>query len=215
MDATTQAFVTEIVSRKIAENWLYWCLFLAASFLASFAGAYIKRRAENLATRDDFEDLKRQLAANTRVTEEIKAEIGHAEWKAREVNALLRSKLEELVESLWASNLAISTYVREVSGGEKKPIAAPELDRLRALSSIYFPEYSEAVAEYSDHGAQFMIWAMKRSGVVSDAKVSDKDRYANELRYNYAEFNNKVPELNKFLERIEKLAAERMKMLLE
>ncbi|AZG14972.1 hypothetical protein [Cupriavidus pauculus] len=151
MDATTQAFVTEIVSRRIAENWLYWCLFLAASFLASFAGAYIKRRAENLATRDDFDDLKRQLQENTRVTEEIKTEIGHAEWRAREANALKRVKIEELLRDILASHQKASDFFKQCATGTVESFDSTDVDTASVIATLYFPNLRMPVENYAYH----------------------------------------------------------------
>jgi hypothetical protein len=169
MDATTQAFVTEIVSRKIAENWLYWLLFLASSFLAAFAGAYIKRRAENLATREDFNELKRQLQQTTRLTEEIKAEIGHAEWKQREVNTIMRAKLEELVRHISVLDEAVRGYVKTVSAGKDQRVSTTEIDTLKAIVSLYFPTLDEPAFGYTQSCRDMIIWAMSRRDALRKA----------------------------------------------
>ncbi len=140
MDATTQAFVTEIVSRKIAENWLYWVLYLAAVFVAAYFSAYIKKRAENLATKADFDDLREQLRQTTRLTEEIKSEIGHAEWKAREMNLLRRTKLEEYVQQIAKVEGAVGAAVMKAFTGQELEIPSEPMDRLHALTQLYFPQ---------------------------------------------------------------------------
>jgi hypothetical protein len=42
---------------------------------SAYLRAYIKRKAEHLATKTDFESLKAQLEANTRLTETIKQDL--------------------------------------------------------------------------------------------------------------------------------------------
>lgn len=214
MDATTQAFVTEIVSRKIAENWLYWLLFLAASFLAAFAGAYIKRRAENLATRDDFDELKRQLQQTTRLTEEIKSEVSHTEWKARETNSLMRAKLEEFALCISSSDQAFSTFVRKSCGGEFLTSDAPDFDRLRAIATLYFPSFTDVVEAYSVDASGTMIWAMERAIVVSNAKQQGTDEFAREMRNNLEAYKARIPPHNALRKKLEAMAAEEMKSLL-
>ncbi|MDT6962950.1 hypothetical protein QTN24_15740 [Cupriavidus sp. SZY C1] len=169
MDATTQAFVTEIVSRRIAENWLYWLLFLAASFLAAFAGAYIKRRAENLATRDDFEELKRQLAQNTRVTEEIKAEIGHAEWKAREANSLRRIKVEELVRYVLEEQERTNSYFRESIVGKASEMNTSSADAACSIASLYFPNLRIPVYAFAQ---QVYVMVQDAAGIQYDVSMA-------------------------------------------
>src|SRR5215470_3508972 len=50
---------------------------------------------KNLATREDFENLKAQLRENTELVENIKADIGQRDWAAREWRNTRRIKLEE------------------------------------------------------------------------------------------------------------------------
>ncbi len=50
------------------------------SAIGGYFGAYAKRKGENLATKEDFNDLKTQTADLTRVTEEIKDKISFDTW---------------------------------------------------------------------------------------------------------------------------------------
>jgi hypothetical protein len=45
-----------------------------------YLSAYLKRKAEGLATKEEFEDLKKQTAELTRTTKEIEAEISTGIW---------------------------------------------------------------------------------------------------------------------------------------
>lgn len=215
MDATTEAFVTEIVSRRIAENWLYWCLFLAASFLASFAGAYIKRRAENLATRDDFEELKRQLAQNTRVTEEIKSEIGYADWKSRELDVLKRQKLEFLMEAIAHSYDVLAVQVRKNCTGEIQDLEQVKLGRVEMLVSLYFPELEAQRSTYVQKCLSIATSTIERGLSYKTAKEQnrhvDASRILSEsLQYTSTEY----PKLLGLKYGLEKAAAKEMEKLL-
>src|SRR5476649_2300581 len=99
MDATTQALVVDLISQRTLANWAFWLLFFVVSGLsalaASFLKAYGSKRGEQLATKADFDNLKEQLQATTRLTEEIKSEVGHIEWHMRETYTTRRAKLEE------------------------------------------------------------------------------------------------------------------------
>ncbi|MFC4480791.1 hypothetical protein [Cupriavidus campinensis] len=162
MDATTQAFVTAVVARTIVENWVYWMLMFSVSFLAVFLGGYVRKRAENLATRDDFEELKRQVRETTKLTEEVKREIGHAEWKLREVNAIKREKLEELVRHLATLDTSLRRYVKKVAAGKDADVDSEGLDILKAMVSLYFPEMEEAMIDYAESCRDMILWAMTR-----------------------------------------------------
>jgi len=216
VDANTQAIATEIASQVNAGRWFYLTMFLVLSILGSFLGAYAKKKGENKAMREEFQEVKDQLATNTRVTEEIKAEIGHAEWKAREVNALLRAKLEEFAQCIASSDQGFSTHVRKSCGGEYVAVDIPELDRLRALAALYFPEFLPIVGLYTADANGTMIWAMERAIAVSAAKQGkDVDKHAAEMRLNIEEYKTKIPEHQRLRDKLEEMAAERMKSLLE
>lgn len=58
-----------------AASWMVMVLTLAAAGIGAFLGAYLKKRGENLATKEDFGDLLQQIKAQTQATEEIKAEV--------------------------------------------------------------------------------------------------------------------------------------------
>lgn len=191
MDPTTQAFVTEIVSRKIAENWLYWLLYLAAVFVAAYVSPYIKRRAENLATRDDFEELKRQLQQTTRLTEEIKAEIGHAEWKAREVNSLKRSKVEELLRDVLAGEEKASLLFRRSVLGDVGEVDNSNVDAAAAVASLYFenlriPVYAFAHHIYTMSGAAIEIGA-KIASAIAAQNIAEVERLSELGKTQYRE----------------------------
>lgn len=160
MDPSMHAMVAEIVSHQIAETWSKWLLVIAVLFIAAFFGAYVRRRAENLATRDDFKELKRQLEATTRMTEDIKREIGHAEWKAREVNAILRAKLEEMVRQLTIINREIRRFVDGDS--DQVALSTIEIESLRGLMALYFPSLREAVNSYVDTCMDMLLLALAK-----------------------------------------------------
>src|ERR1700739_889785 len=58
-------------------------VFLANASLVGagiYLSAYLKRKAEGLATKEEFEDLKKQTAELTRTTKEIEAEVSTGIW---------------------------------------------------------------------------------------------------------------------------------------
>lgn len=57
--------------------WVFTTIFAGAG---AYLGAYLKKKAENLATKEDFAELKSQTAELTRTTEEIKDKISFDTW---------------------------------------------------------------------------------------------------------------------------------------
>jgi hypothetical protein len=58
-----------------AELWVVVLVALIAAASGAYLGAYLKRKGENTATKEDFKELLRQIEAQTRATENIKAEV--------------------------------------------------------------------------------------------------------------------------------------------
>ncbi len=56
-------------------SWIVTLVGLSAAAAGAFLGSYFKRKGEHLATREDFDELLRQIKAQTKATEEIKGEI--------------------------------------------------------------------------------------------------------------------------------------------
>jgi hypothetical protein len=66
----------------------------------AFLGAYLKKKAENLATHEDIEDLKNQTAVLTRTTEGIKAKISDEVWDRQARWSIKRDALFEVTREL-------------------------------------------------------------------------------------------------------------------
>lgn len=214
MEATTHALINEIVSRRIAESWLYWLLFLIASFLAAFLGAYIRRRAENLATKADFEELKRQLEATTRSTEEIKREISHIEWKSREINALRRGKLEALLEQTSASVDQAALFARRAMVGDQTELDGSHMGKMEAIANLYFPDIHPHVLQLSHDIHDLCQWGLERCMEVVQEKDHGVERYRAALGKSSAGFSGKYEPVARQKSDIEMLAKHEMERLL-
>lgn len=143
MDATTQTLIADLISQRIASNWVFWLLFFVVSGLAAVAAdflkAYGRKRGEQLATKADFESLKEQLRATTRLTEEIKSEVGHIEWRMREAYTARRAKLEEFVQQIGTVETAIGEWSAKAILEEFETLDSACLNRLQVLARLYFP----------------------------------------------------------------------------
>lgn len=59
-------------------------LVVVASAAGAFGGAYLRRRAENLAMRENFSAIRKQLRTTTRDTEEIKQQLSGQAWRSQQ-----------------------------------------------------------------------------------------------------------------------------------
>jgi hypothetical protein len=77
-----------------------WVWSLIGAGVGAYFGGYLKKKGENLATHEDIEKLKEQVAAVTTTTEQIKTEISDAAWSRQKRWELKREVLLEAVKRL-------------------------------------------------------------------------------------------------------------------
>lgn len=60
----------------------WWSYFIAfsLSMAGAYFGSYVKRKAEDRATQENFEELRNQLKKTTQDTEEIKGALSRKNW---------------------------------------------------------------------------------------------------------------------------------------
>lgn len=138
-----------LFNEQLAANWRFYVLVGGVTLLANIAWhmftPYLKKRGETLATKADLDEILRQVALTTRVTEEVRANVSQADWVAREWRTVRRTKLEELVLKAntldgWAEE-AIDKWFYD---GAQSIYHFPS-DDLDALATLYFPELIIAV----------------------------------------------------------------------
>ncbi|UOF16610.1 hypothetical protein IEQ11_08185 [Lysobacter capsici] len=114
--------------------------------VAAFAAPYLAKRGEIQATKDRFEEILGQLRKNTEATEQIRTEIAHQDWTAREWKATRGKKLEELLLLVsamdrWHDELWSLTIRRDYG----QPPGVDPSDHVIALQLMYFPELRDVV----------------------------------------------------------------------
>jgi len=120
------------------------------SYFAASWGAYARKRGETLATKADFAELAKQLAATTRLAEEVKLAVAHDDWVTREWKTLRRVKLEELCTAIASADNWLKTEQQRLtvfqgivsSSASMAPSPEPQI---RQLIALYFPEMAGPV----------------------------------------------------------------------
>lgn len=76
--------IVNIFNRAISEGlqfpWWLYILILLAPLIGGFLGSYLKKKAEDLATKKDYEELLSQLKQTTAATESIKSGLLRDNW---------------------------------------------------------------------------------------------------------------------------------------
>jgi len=91
----------QIVREQFLLNWKVYALICGLGLVAGAAGywlaPYLKKRAELYATKADMHEVLKQLEETTKVTEQVRVTVSHADWVTREWRTVRRIKLEELI----------------------------------------------------------------------------------------------------------------------
>ncbi|HZC81483.1 MAG TPA: hypothetical protein VE222_07140 [Nitrospiraceae bacterium] len=102
----------------------------------------------NFATKQDFNELQRQLKANTELVETIKSEVGQRDWAKREWTNLRRTKLEALLTALHDCDAYLDRHRHNAAEGKVIPERDPQTE-IDTISVLYFPELRKEALEFS------------------------------------------------------------------
>ena len=150
---TIQQIAAEVVHRLPYGDrpWLFLLVnavvMAVVGILATLGTSYSRTRGQNLATKHDFDELLRQLEANTEAVETIKSEVSQRDWAQREWTNLRRIKLEALLEKMHECETYLErcrSAALEGSAGESGPV----LDDFRTIADMYFPELRKETGEF-------------------------------------------------------------------
>jgi hypothetical protein len=96
------------------EMYIKWALTtLISAFVGSFLAGYLKKKGENLATREDINELLKHVAAVTQTTKAIEAKISNDMWDRQARWSIKRDALFEVTREL-ASLMYALDWIHEV-----------------------------------------------------------------------------------------------------
>jgi hypothetical protein len=87
--------------------WWSYMLACVLSMLGAWLGAYIKRKAEDRATQENFKTLREQLRKTTQDTEEIKTSLSSKNWLTQQQWAIREKHYMDLLASLTKLKLSL------------------------------------------------------------------------------------------------------------
>jgi hypothetical protein len=149
---TIQKIAIEIARHLPSYAWMP--LLVAAVIMAiagavgAFLGEYFKTRGRNLAIQADLDSIKAQLSATTEVVETIKSEVGQKDWARRELTNLRRTKLEALLVAMHDCEAHLDRHRNAALEGKLLQERDPASE-LRTIGSLYLPELSREVSDFS------------------------------------------------------------------
>jgi hypothetical protein len=117
------------------------------SSLTALGVSYFRTRGQNLATKHDFDELSKQLRANTELVEAIKSEVSQRDWARREWTNLRRTKLEALLDKMHECETYLDRARSAALGGETE--RGPDvINEFNTISTLYFPELKKEADEF-------------------------------------------------------------------
>lgn len=144
IDSVINQAIEQAVDKSFKSVW--WTqvgiliLSVICSALIAYVVAYVKKKGENYATKEDFEELLRQIKATTRATEEIKTEISSGAWVNQQRWELRKNIYLILLEKLNESKYALGE-VMEAEGGifegdeaEREKYIDERLEKIKRVS---------------------------------------------------------------------------------
>jgi hypothetical protein len=92
--------------------------------LGIYLSSYLKKKAQNLATREEFKELQKQTAALTRTTAQIEADIKASQWDRQKRWELKREVLFEAARRV----AAVHDALRNLNNGLQTKLKNPSLN---------------------------------------------------------------------------------------
>jgi hypothetical protein len=127
-----EAIIHQILSNELRTTFaLAAVLMVVLPPFAAALGSYMATKGKNLATKEDLAHLEKQVAATTKVAEEIKADVGKAskQWE------LKRQIYTDLLEALYRL-LFVEENLIEAERREDRVYALPDEDQAEPLKVI-------------------------------------------------------------------------------
>jgi hypothetical protein len=120
MDSEIVKFIQAAVHHEVSASYLLVILIvLCTSAIGSFLGAYLKKKGESVATKEDFNDLIEQIKVQTKITEEIKGGVerelkifGDTVERNREIILFRRERIRHHLDQILDAYTEIYTIAR-------------------------------------------------------------------------------------------------------
>jgi uncharacterized membrane-anchored protein YhcB (DUF1043 family) len=97
----------ELLRQQTASAWLIAVLALVGAAVGAFASSYLRKRGEDLAMREGFDEIRAQLETTTRDTEEIKQRLSSHTWRTQQQWSSRERYYNQLLTQLHHFKLAL------------------------------------------------------------------------------------------------------------
>ena len=96
----------------ILPDWSIWLLAFVVFVAGVFIKSYVSSRSKTYATKQDLDEITRQLRHTTKITEEIKADISKGVWLQQQVWEFKKQIYTQLLENIFELQSTLFDLIR-------------------------------------------------------------------------------------------------------
>jgi len=150
MDAQIAQLAAQIARQEAFQSLHFWLVLaaiaVACGVISLFLFRYADKVADVKAQTDKLPEMQKQLAAQIRIAEVMKAETDQKRWGERERLTLYRTRLEELLTATYQVSEEAARLYSAASSEEKVYRNESAENRLKTIAAFYFPELNVQVS---------------------------------------------------------------------
>jgi hypothetical protein len=214
---TIQQIATEVVAQLpfgARYSVVYGVVTVLIAGLSIWFGSFLKTKGQNFATKQDFNELQKQLKANTELVEKIKAEVGQKDWAQREWTSLRRTKLEALLAAMHDCEAYLERYRLRAMKEELQE----ERDPVREFSTLaaHFPELRTQATDFSIAYREECVAASNLSLELATTRQLDRQQQLDARQRIYDQYRaDMLPRCQRMLDAARKLQDAASKLLVD
>ena len=157
-DAAIALLANEILKQLIFQNWKIYLLmaaiWLLSFFIQKWILSYVSERGRAAGIAADFKTIIKNLEKTTDISKSIELKLSHEDWIAREYRVIRRTKLEELMLAVYATEAWSEKAITLTHHTEDFDVASSPITKVTMLALLYFPEMHDVCDKlFSLHGA--------------------------------------------------------------
>jgi hypothetical protein len=134
--------VEAAVHKGVFFPWWSYILAIAVSAVGAYVGAYFKRKAEDRASQENFDNLREQLRKTTQDTEAIKTTLSGKSWLMQQQWSIREKHYMDLLLNL--TRLKLSLQDRDdcyMEPGSEHDDSQAESERFKELSRVGYESF--------------------------------------------------------------------------
>jgi len=166
---TIDLIAKQITNGILLDHWyllmIWLCLTVIATAVGTYFAAYLKTRANNFATKADFNELLTQQASIKETTAKIEQSVSHKDWTIKEYKTVRRIKLEELLLAIHECDVFMDKQrLYALNEGPRNDLIEP-IHRIFIIGQLYFPELAQHLSTFTNCYLEYKTYVNQAGSV--------------------------------------------------